>query len=120
MKTIIDFLYSFSINWPLIWSDLSIYICACLFICLFGIIIIAVNYEDAVRKDYIKRLKDIEENYLLRTTIKVSEIAVKNDELTAENLSLKNRLEKAERKRNLDGSFAVQSGKGHGKKKLTA
>lgn len=114
MKTLIDFLYSFSINYDVIWSDCSVYVC--LFLC--EIIIIALwqlsicNDKLAIAKRQIRLDYSSEIDQL---TAEVEFFKGMNHVFIQEINDLKNRVQK----RNPDGTFAVQSGKGHGKKKAT-
>lgn len=105
MKTIIYFVENHSTNWPLIWSDCSPYICILLFVNLFVVIWLAKNYKYSIKNEY-----------LLRTTVKLSSLQVIIDELTAKNKSLEEKLNQSVRKRDEKGHFLMVTGNGHGKK----
>lgn len=116
---IIYFLQNHSINLPEIWSDCSIYICVWLFALLVLIIIIASNYGHSIKKESEETALSI-----------VSSLSHELDQLELQNCYLKESYlakqkevdslnDQLKRKRNTDGTFAIISGKGHGKKKLT-
>jgi len=104
MKTIIYFITHHSINWPLIWSDCSPFIVLWLFCIMFFVIWYSRNYCNA-----------IEDEYLVRTTVKMSDLIVKIDELTAKNKDLQSQV----RGRDEKGHFLPISGKGHKKRAWT-
>lgn len=67
MKTLITFFESFMINWPIIWSDTSIYICLWIIALYLITVWAAKNYRNSVR-----------EEYLVKTT---SKLCALNDEI---------------------------------------
>lgn len=117
MKSLFTFITEHSINWSLIWSDCSIYVCIWLFICLVLTIVIASNYGHSVRKEADEKADSV-----------VQSLSHELDMLELQNCYLRQsftdhtkeieRLSKFERKRNPDGTFVISSGKGHGKKQL--
>lgn len=110
------FIAEHSINWSLIWSDCSIYVCIWLFICLVLTIVIASNYGHSVRNEAEEKAESV-----------VNTLSLEIDSYELQNCYLKEafvahkkeieRLSKFERKRNPDGTFVISSGKGHGKRK---
>lgn len=117
MKTLF---FDFSINYAAIWSDLSIYVCLWLVAFVLITVWAAKNYKNSIR-----------EEYLTKTTSKLCAMAAEIDQLTAERDHYKSAFDQyykdinAElietrskiQKRNPNGTFAITSGKGHGKKK---
>lgn len=116
MKSLFTFIENQGINWSLIWSDCSIYICIWMFALLVLLIVIMPNYVHS-------SIKEAEE----KAQLVVQSLSHEFDMLELQNTYLRQsfidhtkeieRLSKFERKRNPDGSFSISSGKGHGKKK---
>ena len=110
MKTIIDFLYSFSINYDVIWSDCSVYVC--LFLC-----VIIVDFWQLDRYD--EKLSIAKKQIRLDYSAEIDQLTAEVEFFKEINHFLIKENNAKIRKRNPDGTFAVQSGKGHGKKKTT-
>ena len=106
MKTIIYFIEHHSINWPLIWSDCSPYICIWLLFLVLLAFLLVKNYNKAVKNEY-----------LVKTTAKLCALNGTILYLQEENKSLLVRVQKSERKRDEKGHYLTTSGKGHGKRK---
>lgn len=145
MKALIYFIENHGINWPLIWSDCSIYAFIWLFLICFIVIWAAKNYKDAIREEYLVKKDYIQNEYLEKTTSKLCAMTTSLDKLTDENKFLhqvfadyKNdatneliekqtkindleeenkKLSMSVRKRDEKGHFLPTSGNGHGKKK---
>ena len=139
MKNLLYLIENQGANWQLIWTDISIYVCIMLAVNIVFVIYAAKNYKNNLCDHYLikttsklcalnceidrltsekKFLRETFKSYRKDVEIKVNELIVKNNILEAENLSLKNRLEKVERKRDSKGHYLPTSGKGHGKKKV--
>lgn len=108
MKTIFLFIENTGINWSVIWVDCAPYLCLLLIIALVLVIIQAK-----------KTAKELQADYLIRSTYKLCALNGEIMELQTENTSLLVRLQKSERKRDEKGHYLPTSGKGHGKKKQT-
>jgi len=116
MKSLFTFITEHSINWSLIWSDISIYVCIWLFICLVLLVVLMPNYVHSS----IKEAEEKAESVVQSLNHELDMLELQNCYLRQSFIDHKKeikRLSKFERKRNPDGSFAISSGKGHGKKK---
>lgn len=140
-----DVFTSFTINLPVIWSDVSIYVC--LWLVVFCIIVIwaANNYRRSVRDEYLvkttsarikwddemervqsenRSLREAFDEYRHEAQTEANERQERINQLESQNAALTAEVEilnvKSERKRNPDGTFAKTTGKGHGRKKTAA
>lgn len=109
MKNLITFFENTGVNWSVIWSDCS------LFVCLVLLIALAAAYWW-----HKKTIQETKEDYLLKITEKYCYYETLVLSLQIKNADLTSRLQKTERKRNEKGEFLPTSGKGHGKKKPDA
>ena len=106
MKNIITFFENTGVNYSVIWSDCSPYLCAVLLIALI------LGYYFAKKTNQC-----LTDYYLLKSTTKVCQLEGKIFDLEAENKALSEKVEKLERKRDEKGHYLPTSGKGHGKRK---
>lgn len=119
MKTLISLAANQGVNWSLIWSDISIFVC----VLFLGLAVYFWHKQQTQR-----------ENYLVKSTARLCALEgarleilekfrlYKNDvtlELIARQTRI-NELEEKAQKRNPDGTFATKTGKGHGKKRKEA
>jgi len=107
MKNLITFFENTGVNWSVIWSDCSPYLCAWLFILLILSLILIKNYNTDLKNKQTVKLNE-----------KICSLEFANKELSAKNNDLTIRLQKTERKRDEKGHYLPILGNGHGKKKL--
>jgi len=129
MKNLINLIENQAINWELIWTDISIYVCFMLLIDIVFVIYAAKNYKNNWR-----------EHYLVKTTSKLCTLNCEIDRLTSENKFLREaftdykkdvevrinelaeenkKLSMSVRKKDEKGHYLPISGNGHGKKDWT-
>lgn len=128
----------FGINWSVIWSDSSIFVCLWLVSVMLLVCWGATNYRNSVREEYLvkttsARIKWEQEKeklesenrflteafyeYRSKTISDITEHQDRINQLSAENNDFKAKIKLLSRARNEKGQFIVTSGKGHGKRK---
>lgn len=129
MKNLINLIENQGVNWQLIWTDISIYVCVMLIIDIVFVIYAAKNYKNNWR-----------EHYLVKTTSKLCTLNCEIDRLTSQNKFLRDaftdykkdvevrinelaeenkKLSASVRKKDEKGHYLPISGKGHKKKDWT-
>lgn len=103
----------FGINWPVIWSDSSIYVCLWLISMMCLVVWSAGNYRNSVRDEY-----------LVKVTLGLIALEQEREKLESENRLLteafaqyRTDVQFMKPKRNSKGQFITTTGKGHGKRK---
>jgi len=109
MKNLITYFENTGVNWSVIWSDCS------LFICLFLLFVIVSAYwwHKKTIQEMKYEYKTESNNELCALNSQIIALQKTNNDLTI-------RLQKTERKRDEKGLYLPISGKGHGKKKNNA
>lgn len=124
MKSLFYFFANHSINWSMIWSDVSIYVCIWLILVMLIVIWAANNYRKSVKYEAEEKQNRLvvslsHELDMINLENSGFREAFKNykEDVQSELYSLRERLKVAERKRDSKGLYLPSTGKGHGKKK---